>query len=505
MKMRIIDTRAGLLRHFSLTRIWRLCVVTGIAVGSIVSMAAQDQFDTVRADIHRRIVDGSVPSVAVAVAKDGKIVWEQGFGWANREEMIPATADTPYSLASISKPITATGLMTLVQAGKIDLDAPINNYLGNAKLKAWVGNADDATVRRVANHSSGLPLHYQFFFSNEPWQKPSYDETILRYGNLVTIPGEHYQYSNLGFGIIGYVLSRVSGESYPDFMRQAVFIRLGMTHTSVGIGPGLEKFQAIRYDQKGAPIPFYDFDHPGASAIYSSAHDLVRFGMFHLKDHLPDQAQILSDASIDEMHRPSLKIDDHAGYGVGWVSEDRPDGYHAVWHNGGMPGVSTQLMLVPSENIAVVVLMNGEGDASSVTNEIMKVLLPKWQIPAAPPEAAPPPFTANAVLTGTWKGTMHTYQRDLPVTITFLPSGDIHVQIADEMASLLNHAQFKDGWLTGNAWGDVQTSDAERHRADTLLFTLKLRGDVLNGAVSATADGPDPVALTQWLEVKKEP
>jgi CubicO group peptidase (beta-lactamase class C family) len=504
--MQHVRTKIGFPHGFSAAQIRRLCVLIGAAALSAASLAAQDPFTGVRADIHHRIVDDSTPSVAVAVARHGKIVWEEGFGWANREQRIPATANTLYSLASISKPITATGLMTLVQAGKINLDAPINQYLGNAKLKAWVGNADDATVRRVGNHSSGLPLHYQFFFSNEPWQKPSYDETILRYGNLVTVPGEHYQYSNLGFGIIGYVLSRVSGESYADFMREAVFEKLGMTHTSVGIGPGLAEFQAIRYDDQGNPIPFYDFDHPGASAIYSSAHDLVRFGMFHLKDHLPDQAPILSDASIDEMHQPTMKVGEHAGYGIGWVSEDRPDGYHVVWHNGGMPGVSTELMLVPSEDIAVVVLVNGKGSATPVMNEIMKVLLPKWEMPKEEQHPAAPAFSAPSELVGTWKGSMHTYEKDLPVTISILPSGDIHVQIADELPSVLDHARYQDGYLTGQAWGDVQTGDGERHQAYTLLFTLKLRGsDVLNGDVSATEDGANPVALSQWIEVKKAP
>ncbi|MGA7341723.1 MAG: serine hydrolase domain-containing protein, partial [Terracidiphilus sp.] len=272
------DTGTCLPRRGSFLGTVHFCAVFVAVVLSAFSAPAQDQFDGVRASIRKRITDQSVPSVAVAVAQHGKIIWEEGFGWADRENGIPATENTMYSLASISKPITATALMTLVQAGKIDLDKPINDYLGDAKLKARIGDANDATVRRVANHSSGLPLHYQFFLSNEPYQKPSYDETILRYGNLVTIPGEHYQYSNLGFGIVGYVLSRVSGEGYADFMRDAVFLKLGMTHTSVGVGPGLEKFQAIRYDQKGSPIPFYDFDHPGASAIYSSAHDLVRFG-----------------------------------------------------------------------------------------------------------------------------------------------------------------------------------------------------------------------------------
>lgn len=500
------NLRSSVSRRQRVLRIILACAAFWIMLLGASHSTAQDRFDGVRALIRQRIVDGSVPSVSVAVAQHGMIIWEEGFGWANREERIPATENTMYSLASISKPFTATALMTLVQAGKIDLDKPINDYLGDAKLNARVGNANDATVRRVANHSSGLPLHYQFFFNNEPYQKPSYDETILRYGNLVTIPGEHYQYSNLGFGIIGYVLSRVSGESYPDFMREAVFIKLGLTHTSVGVGPGLEKYQAIRYDSTGVPYPSYDFDHPGASAIYSSAHDLVRFGMFHLKDHLPDQEQILTDASIEAMHQPTMKSSDNQGYGIGWGTEDRRDGFHVVSHTGGMPGVATILMLVPSEDIAVVVLINqlNRTPISEISDAILKVLLPKWESTQNKPET-PVAFIPVPELLGTWKGTLHTYQKDLPVTLKFLSSGDVHVKLADELESLLNNVQFKDGWLTGQAWGDVATDDAERHRANTLLFSLKMRGSHLNGAVSTTEREYNPVALTQWLDVEKQP
>ena len=123
----------------------------------------------------------------------------------------------------------------------------------------------------------------------------------------MTAPGERYQYSNLGYGILDHVITRVSGRSYADFMREEVFQPLGLTHTSVNIGPGLEKHQAIRYGTDGLPIPFYDFDHPGGSAVYASAHDLVRFGMFHLKAHLPDQKAILKDQTIDEMQKATAE------------------------------------------------------------------------------------------------------------------------------------------------------------------------------------------------------
>src|SRR5439155_18206289 len=299
-----------------------------------------DPFDAIRASIRKQLVETQTPSIAVAVARDGKIIWEQGFGWADREKRIAADEHTMYSLASISKPITATGLMTLVAAGKVNLDRPVNDYLGAAKLRGRAGDAAQATVRRVANHSSGLPLHYQFFYADDPYRPPSMDETILRYGNLVTAPGETYQYSNLGFGILDYVIARVSGRTYEDFMREEVFVKLGLTHTSVGLGPGLNRYEAVRYGPDGLAIPFYDFDHRGASAVYASAHDLVRFGLFHLKAHLPDQKAILSDESIDAMHAPTMNSGKNAGYGVGWATADLPNGYHVVSHTGGMGGVA---------------------------------------------------------------------------------------------------------------------------------------------------------------------
>src|SRR3954451_24477279 len=100
--------------------------------------ATDNIFSTVRDLIRARLVEQVVPSLAVAVAQDGEIVWEEGFGWADRENRVPATEHTMYSLASISKPITATGLMVLKEQGKIELDQPINDYLGEAKLNARV-------------------------------------------------------------------------------------------------------------------------------------------------------------------------------------------------------------------------------------------------------------------------------------------------------------------------------------------------------------------------------
>ena len=476
----------------------------------------KDQFNGVRELIRARLVEFSVPSLAVAVGKNGKILWEEGFGWADRENRVPANEHTMYSLASISKPITATGLMILKERGKLVLDRPINDYLGNAKLKAWVGNPDEATVRRVANHSSGLPLHYHFFHEDEPYRRPPMDETIRRYGNLVTAPGEKYQYANLGYGILDYVISRLSGKNYPDFMREEVFLPLDMTHTSVHIGPGLEKHQAVRYGSDGLPIPFYDFDHPGASAVFSSAHDLVRFGIFHLKAHLPDQKAILSDETIDEMQQPTADISDGNGYGVGWRINENEMGYRSVRHSGGMGGVSTTLALIPSEKLAVVALTNSSSSLSNLVSiEILSVMLPEYaknrelsenkkkqeKNELQEPE---PSFKPEPELIGKWTGSVHTYKGDIPLTFWFKESGDVHVQLGDQLKTLLNDVNFKDGYLGGRMMGDIGTEDANRCPYH-LHVNLKLRGQVLNGSMTAISLPGRRMgnALSHWMELKK--
>lgn len=466
----------------------------------------EDRFSQVRAFIQRRITELQVPSIAVAVARDGQIIWEEAFGWADRENRIPATPHTMYSLASISKPITATGLMILKERGKIDLDRPINDYLGEAKIKVRVGNPADATVRRVLNHTSGLPLHYQFFYVDEPYRRPSMDETILRYGNAVTAPGDRCNYSNLGYGVIDYVISRVSGKSYADFMKTEVFLPLGLAHMSVDIGLGLEKYQAVRYGTDGLPIPFYDFDHLGGSAIYASAHDLVRFGMFHLKAHLPDQKAIISDESIEEMHKPTADLAPGQGYGIGWITENR-SGHHVVLHTGGMGGVSTILGLFPDDKVVIAVMTN----SSSVLRveayeQILSVLIPDAarKVPA-PAQEKVDPFTPPGEFIGTWKGSVHTYQRDVAFTLEFKQSGDVHAQLGSQLKTLVNNVTLKDGYLTGRMMGDIGTADANR-RPYELVLSLKLRGDVLNGAITALSLPGKRVgnALSHWVELARE-
>ena len=249
---------------------------------------------------------------------------------------------------------------------------------------------------------------------------PTRDETIRRYGNLVTAPGERYQYSNLGYGVLDYVIERTSGKKFADFMREEVFLPLGMTHTSIDVGPGLEPHQAIRYTPEGRRIPFYDFDHPGASAVYCSAHDLVRFAMFHMKEHLADQRPILSDAAIDEMQTPTANAPKAAGTAsAGDVSKSHA-AIAIVPHSGGMPGVSTLCTLVPvrTRGRRRAVQHRHAAGLSTLSDMIFKIVLPERRTPdESCPKLEPatrrgsraPPSSSD--LLGKWKGQLATYKR----------------------------------------------------------------------------------------------
>ena len=475
-----------------------------------------DRFDPVRILIDQQMKKHKVASFSIAAAQDGKIVWEESFGWADKEKQIPATPHSMYAMASITKSLTATGLMVLVERGLVDLDRPVNDYLPGAKLVSFVGSPDEATVRRVLEHSAGLPMHANVF-AIAPGSPllPDEDESIRRYGIIVNDPGKEYEYSNFGYGIIDRVISAVSGKSYGEFMQSEVFAPLGMTHTSVMVDPSLEEFAVQSYDAEGKPVPRLDFDHRGASAVYASVHDLLRYGMFHLKNHLPDQTPILRDETIDLTHAPSsLRVpgEDVAEVhsGLGWAVVDL-SGVRFLGASGGMPGTVTRLALIPEKNVAVALAMNS--GLSEVYNpwdvewETLAALVPDF--PAVPEiprvksnRAAFPPD-----LQGEWMGTVKTYDGVLPARLSFTGGTTMTLAIDGKPGQLvrvenpLGPAGYFDGVVKGTFFGRIPTEDATRSQ-HVVYLNVRPRGEKLAGTVSAVAMNRMFI-LPSWIELER--
>jgi CubicO group peptidase (beta-lactamase class C family) len=478
------------------------------------SSTPQYNFAAVRAYINKTIAEKLLPSVSIAVAKDGKIIWEEAFGWADREKMIPATPGTMYALASLTKPYTSTGVMELVEQHKIDIDHPINEYLGSAPLTAIVGDASGATVRRVLCHTSGLPIHSVNLLGNGD-QVPPMADTIRRYGALVNPPGQYFDYSNLGYGALGYMTSLVSQLDWKDYMRDKVFLPLGLLHTSVGIGPGLEDYAVARYDKGNRRLPAFAADTPGASTIWSSAHDVVRFGMFQLEDHLPDQRAILTDAALDLLKKPATGGVPSAGtmlgrksYGLGWFIDPDDHGYTVLSHEGAGLGATTTLEIFPTEDLAIVVLINQgivEDDLVDIVQHLAAAILPKYAAAlkagaTAPPQSASPgpetQLSLLAELVGTWTGTARTWQGSIPLTITVQPHGDVHVKLGDQLETLLTTVPpfIKERRLVGMFTGTMPTPDVKNY-ADKVGLTLSLRdGRLIGEALAFNTMDFDPYA-----------
>lgn len=384
------------------------------------------QYQSQTAELQRRIAAYierfTIPSVAVAAAKDGEIIWEQGFGIANLEKTIRSSQHISYPLASVSKNLTATALMTLIETGAVDLEKPANDYLGT-EVTVYQGNNNLATVRRVLLHTSGLPLFYWGFQKHEP--KPSLAEVIEKHGIIVFPPGERTLYSNLGYGLIQGIIENVSGESFSKYVKTRLFDPLHMTETFLFTFDSTKSDNiAIEYDYDNRPTIFVESAECGAGGFYASAHDLLVYGMHHLKNDIPGISPTLLDA-MKSAYDPEIGPD---GYGLGWEIYDAGT-TRIVKHNGGGLGCDTRLTLIPAEHMVVVVLKNSrKGSSTYITSSIIAAFSDKYRRSYDHYGAS---VKKERFVPGVWHGTIITYAESLPVILTISPNGAVSCAIRD--------------------------------------------------------------------------
>src|SRR4030042_530378 len=153
-------------------------------------------FSEVREKILGLIGEKTVPSLSLAVVKNGEIIWEEAFGLASLEKQVKAFPETLYPIASATKPFTATALMILVERGLVNLDKPANDYLGRTKLRTYEGEASPATARRILHPTTGIPMYWRFYNAGSSRQRPPFEPTLERSGWPFAQPGERPTHSN---------------------------------------------------------------------------------------------------------------------------------------------------------------------------------------------------------------------------------------------------------------------------------------------------------------------
>jgi CubicO group peptidase (beta-lactamase class C family) len=331
----------------------------------------------IEAAIARFMATNTVPGVSVAVVEDGAYEWSAGFGMADLENFVPATSQTLYRLASISKPITATAAMLLWQQRKLDLDAPVQQY-----CPAFPQKDAPITTRQILGHLGGI-RHYKSESQDDPelGNTHHFEDTVqsgLKFfaaDPLVAKPGTSFHYSTQGFTLVGCAIEGASGEKYVDFVRKNVLQPAGMTHTRpddrFAVVPYRTRFYQKQKSGEVLNADFLDSSYkiPGGGWL-SSADDMAQFAVALLNDRL------LQRATRDLMWT-SLKTTDgkETSYALGWGT-GKDLGVPDVGHGGGQQGTSTFIMLIPERKAGVAVFMNLESaGASALATELMKILL----------------------------------------------------------------------------------------------------------------------------------
>jgi CubicO group peptidase (beta-lactamase class C family) len=459
------------------------------------TVAPDAMFGTIRAEILERVERGEIPSMAVAVLWRGEIIWEEAFGWADRESETPATPETVYPIGSLSKSITATGIMILVERGVIGLDDPVASFLPEESLTVYAGAREAVTIRRVLHMRGGVPHGWATY--GDAFDPAGIHEYLADAGVVVFPPGVEELYSNNAYGVLEAVISGATGRDFDEFIESEVFEPLGMRRSRAGLEPELVTLAASRYgeDQSRFPYDQYEFVPTGGAGMYASVHDLIRYAMFHLKGSAPDQKPVLSNQNLDQMHfaKDPAHLDDVMA--MGWGSAELESGRRWLVTNGSIRGANSMLTLVPDEELAVAVLTNMS--SSSLADEtairIADVVATGFAaevgefIGAYEAARASRPFTPSASIVGEWRGALMNRGNEVPIAIRVDGDGVVTVQLADQAEIRIDDMKTRGDQLRGRFRGRIAGHRyfGQDHDMDV---TLRHADGRLYGFVTSAAD-----------------
>ncbi|HET9984248.1 MAG TPA: serine hydrolase domain-containing protein [Longimicrobiales bacterium] len=342
--------------------------------------------DSLRARLRRDVAADDVGGITAAIVLGDRVIWAEGFGWADRERHVPAAVGTLYRIGSISKSITAAAMMRLAERRVLALDDPVTRWLPEAGgFPRRFPGAPPITLRNLASHTAGL--------AREPHLADAAAGPIAGWEAKVvasipttdvdTLPGARFAYSNIGFGVLGLAISRAAHRPFMELVRDEVFTPLGMSHTTFVVPPALLPDLATGYANgrdgsvdvatpareqlgRGYKVP--------NGGVYSTVLDLARFlaGM-----SAPGDAGFLTAASRAEMTRPQTPPGREDAYGLGFFLRATTGGRRLVAHSGSVAGYTAYVAFDPASRAGIVLLRNydrGRTDLAKVADAALLAL-----------------------------------------------------------------------------------------------------------------------------------
>ncbi len=334
-----------------------LLVARASSAGAASASLKDSEQRAIRGLIRTFMDSHRAPGCTFAIGLDDRIVWTEGFGFADLENHVRATPLTAYRSASIGKPMTATAVMELREQGRLDIDAPIQKYCPEFPQKPW-----PITTRELLSHTSGLraPDDQDELYDTRHFDRVSESLTLFARDSLTMRPGTDFQYTTWGYVTLGCVLEGATGEEYRALMKRMIFDPAGMTATRAddpraiipnrAAGYILEngELKVSRWSDMSAKLP--------AGGWVTTASDLVRFMQAWM------DSKFVADSTRRLMLTPYVlprKGGTVDGFGMGWFL-DLYHGMRAGLHGGGTPQVSGVAFFVPEKRLAIAGIFNLE-------------------------------------------------------------------------------------------------------------------------------------------------
>ena len=297
----------------------------------------------------------SIPGLQVTVTRNGANIWSASYGYANLRKQIPVTDSTTFRINSISKSVTALGLMKLVSQRKLNLDSPISEYLGSSP--AW---RNGVTLRQAAGHLGGFRDYDEDnladYIRTKHYRSATDALEVFQNDLPLSRPGTAFNYSPFGFNTIGAVIEKVSSQLFIDWIRQEVFIPLGLSSFAPDAAGAEIRNRSRFYDSFGEDNDLGDLSYKyPAGGFIASSHDLSRFG-----NAILDAALIGTSLRNTMIISQKLPDGTATGYGIGWYTGVDHDGRRIWYHTGDSFSGSSHLLIYPDEKLVISILANSQ-------------------------------------------------------------------------------------------------------------------------------------------------